>query len=72
MGDRVIGVAVGGAKLHRDAAVSIGGEDEQQLLQIGAMIFGISVSNRRYTTPGSMRSLIAVLPAEGDGGAVVV
>jgi hypothetical protein len=73
MGNRVVGVAVGGAKLHRNAAVGIGGEDEQQLLQIRAMIFAVPKRDCRCPLPRPTGgTLIAVLTAEGDRGAVVV
>ena len=52
MGDRVVGVAVGGAKLDRHAAVGIGGQDEQQLLQIRAMVLRVTVSDRRRPLAG--------------------
>jgi hypothetical protein len=38
MGDRVVGIAVGDAKLHRHPAVLGGSEDEQQLLEVRTVI----------------------------------
>jgi hypothetical protein len=52
VGDGVVGVAVGGAKLDRHTAIGIGGQNEQQLLQIRAMVFGITVGDRRCPLPG--------------------
>lgn len=67
-----MGVAVGRPELHRDAAVGVGREDEQRLLQIRAVVLRIPLGNRWRAAARSTGPLIAVLPTEGDGGAVVV
>ena len=73
MRNRIVGVAVGGAKLHRYAAIGIGGEDEQQLLQIRAVVLRVAISDRRCALAGPSRgALVAVLTTEGNRGAVVM
>ena len=47
MGDRVAGVAGGAAKLHRDAAIGGRRQDEQQLLEVRAVILGVAVDDQR-------------------------
>jgi len=69
VGDGIIGVAVGGAKLDGHAAIGIGGQYEQQLLQVRAMVLGISIRDRRRPLTGLAHPSVAVLTAEGDRGA---
>src|SRR6202158_1456548 len=73
MGSRVVGVAVGGAKLHRTAPVGIGGKDEKQLLQIRAVFLRIAIGeHRRPLARATGGTLVAVLTTEADRGAVVM
>jgi hypothetical protein len=73
VGDGVVGVAVGDPEGHRHPALGLGGEDEEQLLQIGAVVLRVAVDDGRrraatHRAPGGG----AVLPAESDRGRIVV
>ena len=73
MGDRVAGVAVGAAKRHGDVAIGAHGEDEQQLLEIGAVRFGPPVRDRRGGSPADLAPARAAIAAtEADRRGVVV
>jgi hypothetical protein len=72
MGDRVVGVAVGAAKRRRHP---LGGdaEDEQQLLQIRAVVLAETEGDRwRRASAQRPAAGRAVLAAERDRGRVVV
>ena len=45
--DRVVGVAIGEAKLHRHPALGLGSQDKQQLLQIQAVVLGVAIGDGR-------------------------
>src|SRR5207245_9035685 len=66
VGHRVVSVAVGSAKLHRDATVGISRQDKQQLLQIRAMILGIPKSYCWGSPTADRIGLGTVLAAEAD------
>jgi len=67
------GVAVGAAEVHRHAAVGIGGQNEQQLLEVWAVVAGVAVRDGKgplmaHAAPAGA----AVLAAHRDRGRVVV
>ncbi len=73
VGDRVVGVAVGDAKLHRHPAVGGDGEDEEQLLQIRPMVFRIAVDDGRCAATAQLAAGgPSVLAAESNRGGVVM
>jgi len=74
MGLDVGRVAVGAAELHGDAAVGAHRENEQQLLEVGAMVLGVAIGDPRDRAPPqpAARSGSPVLPAEADRRRVVV
>ncbi|MCZ7559321.1 MAG: hypothetical protein M5U30_04100 [Burkholderiaceae bacterium] len=73
MGDGIGDVAAGAPKVHRHAIVAVDGQDEQQLLQIGPVVFAVAVGDRRCPTSANAASRgCAVLPAKGDRSRVVV
>ena len=55
-----------------EAAVGIGGQNEQQLLKIRAMVLRIAVRDRRRPLPGLTHPSVTVLTAESDRGAVMM
>jgi hypothetical protein len=60
-------------KLHRHPALGLGGQDEQQLLQIGTMVFGVPVGDRRCrSAPDRVSAGAAVLPAEAHRSRVIM
>ena len=66
-------VAVGAAEGYRHAAVSARREDEHQLLQIGTMVLGETVDDRRCgPVPDLPADRGAVVSTETNGGAVIV
>jgi hypothetical protein len=73
VGARVTGVAIAAAKRDGDIAVGGHSEDEQQLLEIGAVGLGVAKGDGRggaaadLAAPGA-----AVGAAEADRGAVVM
>ena len=73
VGARVVDVAVGAAKGHGHMAVGGHGENEQQLLEIGAMGLGVPVGDGRRGTPSDCSPRGGTeAAAKADRGAVVV
>jgi hypothetical protein len=57
-------VAVGAAEVHRHAALGVGGQNEQQLLQVRPHVFAKTVDDRRRSaTAHTTATRLAVLPA---------
>jgi hypothetical protein len=73
VGSGVAGIAIGAAEGHRYIAVGGHGENQQQLLEIGAVVLRVSVSDRRRrpsaNLPARRRSVASV---EAHRGTVVV
>lgn len=72
MRDRVVGVAIGDAKLHRYPAIFSGGEDEQQLLEVRPVVLAVSEHDARRALSAHRLGLHSVLAAEADRGRVIV
>ena len=73
VGARVVDVAVGAAEGHGHMAVGGHGENEQQLLEIGAMGLGVSVGDGRRAAPSDSSPRGGTeAAAKADRGAVVV
>jgi hypothetical protein len=73
MGARVVGVAMLAAKLHGDAAVVTGGEDKEQLFEVGAMVFRVAIGDKGGTlAPKLSGAGLSVLTTEAHGGRIVV
>jgi hypothetical protein len=73
MGRGIVGIARLTAKLHRHRAILGGGEDDQQLLEVRAVIFGVAMGNpRRTLAPQPPTSGLGVLAAELHRRGVVV
>jgi hypothetical protein len=73
VGLRVIGVAVGAAKLHRHTAIVGERQDEDELFQIGPMILRETIGDRRGGTPPKRAPRCGpVLTAEAHRGRIVV
>ena len=71
--DRVVGVAIGEAKLHRHSALGLGSQDKQQLLQIGAVVLGVAIGDGRGASAADRVSGgAAVLPAEAYRGGIIM
>ena len=73
MRDHVGGVAAGAAEVHRHATVGIGGQDEQQLLEVRAVVARVAVGDGRgLALAHAAATGGAVLAAQRDRGRVVV
>ena len=54
MGARVASVAVATAERDGDTAVAVHGENEQELFEIGAVVLGVAVGDRRGGAPADL------------------
>ncbi len=73
VGGRVVGVSVLAPKLHGDSAVDAGGQDEEELFEIGPAGFRVAVGDpgRPAAADGTSFGL-GILADEADGGGIVV
>jgi len=73
MGDGVVGVAVLAAELNRDSSVGVGGQDVEDLLEIGPMILRVPIGDpgRLPATDGPPLGL-GILTEQTDRGGIVV
>jgi hypothetical protein len=70
---RVAGIAMLAAKLYRHPAVIAGGEDKQQLFEVGAVVFGVTVGDVRGALAAHLAPAgLGVLAAEAHAGRVVM
>lgn len=73
MGARVVGVALLATELHGDAAVLTGGEDKEQLFEVGAMVFRVAIGDKGGTlAPKLSGAGLSVLTTEAHCGRIVV
>jgi hypothetical protein len=73
MSSRVARVAVRAAEVHGDVAVGIHGQNEEQLLEVGAVVFGIAIGDRRRPSSSNRAPRgRTILPAKANRRGIVV